>query len=102
MIKNYPDLKLFEILLYPFIKVETLCSPDLPINLLNQISLYIQNRYSQIENFISNIENKQDWDENILIWNQEKLRKYLIDKYKYKWLQNAEIESYDRKILKLF
>ena len=103
MIKNYSDLKLFEILLYPFIKLKTLCSPDLPINLLNQISLYIQNRYSQIENFISNTENKEDWDEEILIWDHEKWRKYLFDKYKYQWLHNAEFEEYyDRMSLKFF
>ena len=103
MIKNYPNLKIFKDLLYPFITLDTLCSSDIPINIKKQISVYIHGHYSKIENFIFYTENKQDWDEEILIWDHEKLRKYLFDKYKYKWLHNAEIEeNYDRMSLKFF
>ena len=53
MIKNYPNFKIFKDLLYPFIKLETLRSENIPIDILNAISLYIQKYCLKIENFIS-------------------------------------------------
>lgn len=103
IIKNYSHFKMFDDLLYPYIQLETLCLPDFPSSLLNQISLYMKEQYLKIENFICHTENKQDWNEEVWIWDHEKLRKYLFDKYKYKWLQNAEVEeSFDRMTLKFF
>jgi hypothetical protein len=98
IIRNYPNFKIFKDLLYPFIKFDTLCSENIPIDILNTISLYIQKHCSKIENFISYTVNKSDWgDETEWNWNTETLRKYLIDKYKYKWLENAETEeNYDQ------
>ena len=48
--------------------------------------------------------NKNNWGDEIeWNWNTEALRKYLIDKYKYNWLENAETkENYDQTILKFF
>ena len=42
MIRNYHDFKIFKDLLYPFINLDTLCSENIPIDILNAISLYIQ------------------------------------------------------------
>ena len=53
MIRNYPNFKIFKDLLYPFIKLDTLCSENIPIDILNAISLYIQQYCLKIENFIS-------------------------------------------------
>jgi hypothetical protein len=104
MIKNYPYFKIFNDLLYPFINLDTLCSENIPIAILNEISLYIRKHCSQIENFISYTINKNDWgDETEWNWNSESLRKYLIDKYKYEWLEDAETkEHYDPIILRFF
>ena len=90
MIKNYPNFKIFEDLLYPFINLGTLCSETIPRDILHAISLYIQKHCSNIENFISLLKNKNNWNEISWNWNIEKLRKYLIDKYKYEWLENAD------------
>ena len=90
MIRNYPNFKIFKDLLYPFINLDTLCSENIPRDILNAISLYIQKHCSNIENFISFVKNKNNWNEISWNWNIEKLRKYLIDKYKYEWLENAE------------
>jgi len=95
MIKNYPKFKLFRDLLYPFINLGTLCSENFPenIHIRNTLSLHIQQLYFKIENFVSYTINKKDWSiEYHVIWDEEKLRKYLIDKYKYKWLENADSE----------
>jgi hypothetical protein len=89
MIRNYPNFKIFN-LLYPFINIDTLCSENIPRDILNAISLYIQKHCSNIENFISFVKNKNNWNEISWNWKIEKLRKYLIDKYKYEWLENAE------------
>ena len=104
MIKNYPDFKIFRDLLYPFITLKTLLSADIPIDILNTISLHIQKYYLEIENFIYFAKNNNNWgDETEWNWNSESLREYLIDKYKYKWLENAETkENYDQTILKFF
>ena len=104
MIRNYHDFKIFKDLLYPFINLDTLCSENIPIDILNAISLYIQKHCSKIENFISYTINKNNWgDETEWNWNTEALRKYLIDKYEYKWLENAETkENYDQTILRFF
>jgi hypothetical protein len=66
--------------------------------------LYIQKYYLEIENFISYTKNKNNWrDETEWNWNSESLRNYLIDKYKYKWLENAETkEYYDPIILRFY
>ena len=71
---------------------------------LNAISLYIQKHCSKIENFISYTINNNNWgDETEWNWDSESLREYLIDKYKYKWLENAETkEYYDPTILRFF
>ena len=101
MIKNYPNLKIFMDLLYPFIKLETLSFPDIPLRIKNQISLYIQEQYLKIENFISSTENKEDWNLIRWIWNEEKLQRYLINKYKYEWLETADTEiSHEGTIVK--
>ena len=63
---------------------------NIPKDILHAISLYIQKHCSKIENFISFVKNKNNWNEISWNWNIEKLRKYLIDKYKYEWLENAE------------
>lgn len=76
MIKNYPHLKIFKDLLYPFITLDTLCSSDIPINLKKQISLYIQGHYLKIENFIFHTENKSNWYEDNLITNDKKFQGY--------------------------
>ena len=57
-----------------------------------------------IENFISYTKNKNNYGDEIeWNWDTEALRKYLIDKYKYNWLENAETkENYDQTILKFF
>jgi hypothetical protein len=104
MFRNYPNFKIFKDLLYPFIKLDTLCSENIPIDILHAISLYIQKHCSKIENFISYTINKNNWgDETEWNWNSESLRKYLIDKYKYNWLENAETkEYYDPIILRFF
>jgi hypothetical protein len=92
MIRNYHGFKIFKDLLYPFINLNTLCSENIPRDILNSIFLYIQQYCSNIENFVSFVKNKNNWDEISWNWNTEKLRKYLIDKYKYKykWLENSE------------
>ena len=63
MIRNYPNFKIFKDLLYPFINLDTLCSENFPknIHILNALSLYIQQLYFKIENFISYTKNKNDW-----------------------------------------
>jgi len=90
MIRNYHGFKIFKDLLYHFINLDTLCSENIPRDILNAISLYIQKHCSNIENFISFVKNKNNWHELSWNWNTEALRKYLIDKYKYNWLENAE------------
>ena len=103
MIRNYPKFKIFKDLLYPFITLDTLCSENIPIDILHAISLYIQKHCAKIENFILYIKNKNNWKEISWNFNTEMLRKYLIDKYKYKWLENAETkEYYDPIILRFF
>ena len=103
MIKKYPNFKIFKDLLYPVINLGTLRSAKIPIEILNEISWHIQKYCSEIENFISYTSNKNDWNGTYWNWNTEKLRKYLIDKYKYKWLKNAETkENYNQTSLIFF
>lgn len=90
MIKNYPNFKMLKDLVYPFIKLDTLCSENIPISILNAIFLYIQQYCLKIENFINYAKNKVEWQRDSWNWNIEKLRKFLIEKYKYEWLENAE------------
>jgi hypothetical protein len=104
MLRNYPNFKIFKDLLYPFIKLDTVCSENIPLYILNAISLYIQHICLNIENFIYYTINKRDWGEEAE-WNlnTETIRKYLFDKYKYKWLENAETkENYDQTISRLY
>jgi DNA-binding PadR family transcriptional regulator len=104
MFRNYPNFKIFKDLLYHFINLDTLSSENIPRDILNAISLYIQKHCSNIENFISYTINNNNWgDETEWNWDSESLREYLIDKYKYKWLENAETkEYYDPTILRFF
>jgi hypothetical protein len=99
IIKSFPDLQMFKDLLYPFIKKETICSPDFPKSILFLISSYIQKYYFRIEDFISLHKNKTDWSETRLILIESQLQNYLIEiykhKHKYKWLENAEISRND-------
>ena len=81
MIKNYPNLKIFKDLLYPFITLDTLCSSYIPINIKKQISVYIHGHYSKIENFIFYTENKPNWyNDNNLISNDKKFQDNLNTK----------------------
>ena len=105
IIKNFPNLKIFEDLLYPFINKDTLGSPKFPESILIHISSYIQKHYLKIEKFFLLTENKTDWNEKRLILNEGKLQNYLIQKYKrkYKWLETSETErNSDDTIIKFF
>lgn len=105
IIKKFPNLKIFEDLLYHFIKKVTLCSIHFPERILDQISSYIQKQYLKIENFFLHTENKTDWNEKRLILNEGKLQNYLFEKYKhkYKWLETADTEqNFDGTIIKFF
>jgi hypothetical protein len=95
IIKNFPNLKIFEDLLYPFIKKDTICSSNFPKSILSLISSYLQKQYLGIENFILYAENKEDWEEKRLILNEFKLHNYLIKQYKYKyqWLETADTKQ---------
>ena len=105
MIKNYPNFKMFKDLVYPFIKLDTLRSENIPVNILNAIFLYIQQYCLKIEKFVHYSKNKVKWDEYGWNWDEDKLREYLIDNYlcKYKWLENSGTEEYfDPPSLKFF
>jgi hypothetical protein len=103
MLRNYPDFKIFKDLLYPFMKSETLCSVNIPRDILNSIFLYIQQYCLKIENFIHYAKNKVEWQVDSWNWNEELTRDYLINKYKYNWLENAEIKKiFESTILKFF
>ena len=101
MIKNFPNLKILEDLLYPFIKKETICSSNFPISILILISSYVQKQYLEIEKFILYAENKKDWEEErlIVIVDEYKLKNYLQNylnkryKDKYQWLETAHTEQ---------
>jgi DNA-binding PadR family transcriptional regulator len=105
MIKNYPNFKMFKDLVYPFIKLDTLRSENIPIDILHAISLYIQKHCAKIEKFVHYSKNKVKWDEYGWNWDEDKLRAYLIDNYlsKYKWLENSGTKEYfDPPSLKFF
>ena len=45
IIKNFPNLKIFEDLLYPFINKDTISASNFPISILILISSYLQKLY---------------------------------------------------------
>lgn len=105
IIKKFPNLKIFEDLLYPFIKKDTLCSSNFPLPILEHISSYLQKHYLKIESFFLHTDNKIDWSEKRWILIEGRLQNYLIKKYKHKynWLETAEIEqNFNGTIIKFF
>jgi len=101
IIKSCPHSKIFDILLYPFIKLDTLCSLDNEYMMWINLSFYIQKYIVKIENFIARTESRSYENEVRYKWNMLKIEEHLKREYKCHWIDNAEVnQNYEGTFLK--
>ena len=93
LIKNYSNSKIFHYLLYPFIKLETICSLEIDFGFLINICDYIINFCQKIYNTICIIEKHIKDNKKIYSWNYSKLEDFLKNKYHYDWLEHFDFEE---------
>ena len=93
LFKNYSASRIFQFLVYPFIKADTLCS-NINSNVLYSISSYLIKFCQRIDKSISQMK-KMDWNIEPYMWNYEVLDEYMEKQYHYNWLIEDNFNDYN-------
>jgi hypothetical protein len=81
LIKNYCNSNIFRYLLYPYIKLETLCSPKMKLNLIADIGNFLVSIIQKMDHTLELLEKEERSVRERYSWNYEKLEDYLRNKY---------------------
>jgi len=97
LFKNYPNLNIFQYLVYPYISLETICSPQFDLHYLTGVGRYLRNIVEKIELKVLSLEKVSHSDREIYFWNYNKLESYLRKSHHYNFLDYlySEENSYD-------
>ncbi|MGB9169470.1 MAG: hypothetical protein WCB31_11140 [Nitrososphaeraceae archaeon] len=94
LIINYYNSKIFNYLLFPFIKLDTIRSSNMSSSMLYGIRNYLILHCQKIYDRISIIETNITSDQKKYGWNYDKLEYYLKNRYNYDWLYHAEFDFF--------
>lgn len=86
LFKNYHNLNLFRFLVYPFMNMETLCSPKFDVPFLAGMKKHLVNSIEKMDHILSLIEKKDRSDKEICIWIHNKLEHYLKKTFHYEFI----------------
>ena len=93
LIKNYSGSNIFRYLVYPFIKLETLCSPKMDPNIIAGLGSYLVSTLQKMDSTLSLLDNQERSEKEIYFWNYDKLEGYLRSKYHYDFINIADCEE---------
>lgn len=86
LFKNYHNLNIFQYLVYPYINLETICSPRFDLHFLAGVGKYLVNSIQRMDEIVSRIDKIDRSDKEIYFWNYNKLEGYLKKSFSYKFI----------------
>lgn len=93
LMKNYSNSNIFRYLVYPFIKLETLCSPKMDLNIMGGIGNYLVSMSKKMDSILLLLDKQDNPKREIYSWNNDKLEDYLRNKYHYNFINIADCEE---------
>ncbi|MGH9977967.1 MAG: hypothetical protein ACRD8Z_19340 [Nitrososphaeraceae archaeon] len=86
LFKNYHNLDIFQYLVYPYINLETICSPRFDFHFLAGVGKYLVNSIQRMDEIVSRIDKIDRSDKEVYFWNYNKLEGYLKKSFSYKFI----------------
>jgi len=86
LIKNYSSSNIFRYLVYPFIKLETLCSPKMDLNIILGLGNYLISTFRKMDSTLLLLDKQEEMEKAIYSWNYDKLEDYIRSKYHYNFI----------------
>jgi hypothetical protein len=93
LIKNYGNSNIFRYLVYPYINLETLCSPKMDLNIVAGLGKYLVSTFQKMDSTLLLLDKQNRLDKEIYSWNYEKLEDYLRSKYHYNFINIVNCEE---------
>src|SRR5919106_4297292 len=86
LVKNYSGSNIFRYLVYPFIKLETLCSPKMDLNIIAGVGNYLISTFQKIDSTLLLLDKQEKIEKEFYSWNYDRLEHYLRSKYHYNFI----------------
>jgi hypothetical protein len=105
LLKNYHNSNIFRYLLYPYIKLGTLCSPKMDLYILSRVGNYLVSVFQKMDHTLSLLEKEVKLDNEMYSWNYDKLEEYLRNKHRYDFINlcySEEDSDDEREEIKYF
>jgi hypothetical protein len=93
LIKNYSNSGIFQYLVYPYIKLETLCSPAMDLNIIAGLGNYLVSTLQKMDSTLLLLDKQEKSEKEIYSWNYDKLEDYLRSKYHYDFINIVNCEE---------
>ncbi|MGC1135166.1 MAG: hypothetical protein WA941_20225 [Nitrososphaeraceae archaeon] len=86
LFKNYHNSNIFRFLVYPYIKLETICSSKMKHNLMADVGSFLVSILQKMDHILDLLEKEERSDKERYFWNYEKLEGYLRKRYHFDYL----------------
>ena len=93
MIKNYSNSNIFQYLVYPFIKFETLGSPKMDLRTFAGTGNYLVSTIQKMDNILLQLDKEVRSEREIYFWDYDKLEEYLKKKYHYNFINISDCDE---------
>jgi len=95
LIKNYGNSNILRYLVYPYINLETLCSPKMDLNIIAGLGKYLVSTFQKMDSTLLLLDKQERSEKETYSWNYDKLEDYLRSKYHYDFINimNCEEDS---------
>lgn len=95
LIKNYSNSNIFRYLVYPFIKLETLCSPKMDLHIMAGIGNYLVSTIQKMDSTLLLLDKQERSEKEIYSWDYDTLENYLRSKYHCDFINIGDSEEDD-------
>jgi hypothetical protein len=86
LIKNYNKSNIFQLLVYPCINLDTLCSPKMDPNIITGLGNYLVATFHKIDDTLLLLNKQVRSKVENYFWNYDKLEDFLRSKYHYNFI----------------
>ena len=93
LIKNYGNSNIFQYLVYPYIKPETICSPKMDLNIVAGVGNHLVSVLQKMDSTLLLLDKQEKSEIEAYSWNYDKLEDYLRSKYHYDFINIVNCEE---------
>jgi hypothetical protein len=93
LIKNYSNSNIFQYLVYLYIKLETLCSSKMDLQIIAGIGNYLVSTFQKMDRTLLLLDKQERSEIEVYSWNYDKLEEYLRSTYHYDFINIADCEE---------